>query len=117
MRWHRAEQHDMLQGPEHDLEGREVGGPEQIEMEGQMLILDVLPISPLNRLVEGNKVCRQLLNVILAGTPCSNRADASLDRVARSQDIVDGEVGTQQVQYQCIRHSALPRRINHRALP
>src|SRR6266487_3624761 len=107
----------MLQGPEHDRECGEVGGPEQVEMEGQVLILDVLPISSVKRLIEGGKICRQLLDVILAGTLCSNRANPGLDRGTCRQDVVDGEVRTQQVQDQCIRHGALPRRIDHRTLP
>src|SRR6266487_2141947 len=107
----------MLQGPEHDLESREVGGSEQVEMEGQVLILDVLPISLAKRLIEGGKVCRQLPDVILAGTPCSNRANSGLDCRACRQNIVDSKVGTQQVQDQRIRHGALTGRIDHRALP
>src|SRR5438067_5555913 len=106
----------MLQGPEHGLKGGEVGGPEQVEMEGQMLVLDALPISSLKRLIEGGKICRQLLDVILAGTRCRNRANPGFDRGACRQYVVDGEVGTQQVQDQRIRHSALTGRIDHRAL-
>ena len=48
----------MLQGPEHDLESGEVSGSEQVEMEGQVLILDALPLASLKRLIEGGKVCR-----------------------------------------------------------
>jgi hypothetical protein len=107
----------MLQGPEHDLESGEVGGPEQVEMEGQMLILDVLPVSLAKRLLEGGKVCRQLPDVSLAGTRCRNRANAGLDCRACCHNIVDSKVGTQQVQDQRIRHGALTGRIDYRALP
>ena len=67
-------------------------------MEGQVLILDVLPVSSLKRLLEGGKVCRQLPDVILAGTLCSHRANPGLDRGACRQNVVDSKVGPQQVQ-------------------
>src|SRR6266516_1782500 len=86
-------------------------------MEGQMLILDVLPVSLAKRLLEGGKVCRQLPDVILAGTRCRNRTNPGLDCRACRQNIVDGQVVTQQVQDQRIRHGALTGRIDYRALP